>query len=47
MFPFINFENPLYSQPKLMSIYIYQNGLDSIKLLCEIFQKINVITKYI
>ena len=47
MFPFINFENPLYSQPKLKSIYPYQNGLDSIKLLCEIFQRINVTTKYI
>jgi hypothetical protein len=32
VFPFVNFENPLYFRPNLKSFFVYQNGLESKKL---------------
>jgi hypothetical protein len=40
-FSCINFENPLYFQLYLKSIFTYQNGLGSKKLFSEMFLKLN------
>jgi hypothetical protein len=45
--PFINFEKPLHFWPNLKSIFTYQTGIESKKLFCKMFLKLNFTSKYI
>ena len=47
IFSLYQFWKPLYFRLNLKSIFTYQNGLESKKLFCKIFLKLNFTFKYI